>query len=81
MCLTVSSCELFDLDINKDPNNPTEASLELLLANAQLEGVRTFSGTLNDGTMGFVGLVSANDDHNLTFSTGMGIGIIFILAH
>ena len=69
MMCSVSSCDLFDLDVNTDPNIPSQASLELLLTNAQLEGVRTFAGTLNDATMGFVGLTSSNDDFNMTNGT------------
>ena len=42
MLFTVSSCDLFDLDINKDPNNPSEASLELLLTNTMLECILNF---------------------------------------
>ena len=33
-CLMASSCEEF-FDINEDPNNPTEASVNLLLTNTQ----------------------------------------------
>lgn len=69
MIFSVSSCDLFDLDVNTDPNNPAQASLELLLTNAQLEGIRTFAGPLNDATMGFVGLTSSTDDFNMNNGT------------
>ena len=36
MLFTVSSCDLTELDINKDPNNPAQASLGLLLTNVEL---------------------------------------------
>lgn len=44
LLLVVSSCEITDLDINTDPNNASEASLNLLLTSAQFEGVNTFAG-------------------------------------
>lgn len=42
MLFTVSSCDPFDLDINSDPNNPSQASLELLLTNVMLDASSTF---------------------------------------
>ena len=45
-CVTLLSCEEDFLDINEDPNNPTDVSLELLLPSAQLD----LAGTL--GTNG-----------------------------
>jgi len=66
LLLVVSSCEITDLDINTDPNNASEASLNLLLTSAQFEGVNTFAGGLNDATMGFQGINTANDDFNFT---------------
>jgi len=66
LLLVVSSCEITDLDINTDPNNASEASLNLLLTSAQFEGVNTFAGGLNDATMGFQGINTSNDDFNFT---------------
>jgi len=66
LLLVVSSCEITDLDINTDPNNASEASLNLLLTSAQFEGVNTFAGDLNDATMGFQGINTSFDDFNFT---------------
>ena len=72
LLLVVSSCEITDLDINTDPNNAYEASLNLLLTSAQFEGVNTFAGGLNDATMGFQGINTSNDDFNFTNSSWNG---------
>jgi Starch-binding associating with outer membrane/Susd and RagB outer membrane lipoprotein len=45
LVLTVSACSMFDLDVNKDPNNPTTASPNLLLTNIQTNLVSNFAGT------------------------------------
>ncbi len=66
MLFTVSSCDLFDLDINSDPNNPSQASLELLLTNVMLDASSTFGGGLNNSTSGFMAQTSSSDDHNMT---------------
>lgn len=69
MLFSVSSCDLFDLDVNKDPNNPTEASLDLLLANVMLEASTTFAGALNNSASGFMAQTTSTDDFNMTNST------------
>ena len=56
--LWVSSCELTDLDINEDPNNPSEASLNLLLSNALLRGSEEFSDDINANLHSFVGILA-----------------------
>jgi hypothetical protein len=66
---TASSCELFELDINVNPNQPSQAALNLLLTNVQLNASTTFAGTLNDATMGFMGLTASTDDFNMNTST------------
>lgn len=65
MLFTVSSCDLFDLDVNTDPNNPSQASLELLLTDIMLEGSATFAGGLNNATSGFMAQTTSTDDHNM----------------
>jgi len=65
MLFSVSSCDLFDMDINTDPNNPTEASLELLLTNTMLNASSTFAGDLNDMASGFMAQSTAFDDFNM----------------
>ncbi|MTI38042.1 SusD/RagB family nutrient-binding outer membrane lipoprotein, partial [Fulvivirga lutimaris] len=69
MLFSVTSCDIFDLDINQDPNNPTEASADLLLANAQLDGISSFADGLNNATMGFMGINTSFDDFNMTNGT------------
>lgn len=66
MLFSVTSCDIFDLDINQDPNNPTTASADLLLANAQLNGIATFAGGLNNATQGFMAINTSFDDFNMT---------------
>lgn len=65
MLFSVSSCDIFDLDINTDPNNPSQASLELLLASSQNNLSATFAGGLNNMAHGFMGITTANDDFNM----------------
>lgn len=68
----LTSCELNDLDINVDPNSASEAALELLLTNAQFEGLSTFGGGLNNSTMGFQAINTSSDDFNFTNSSWNG---------
>lgn len=70
--LGMASCELDDLDINVDPNSASQASLELLLTNAQFEGLSTFGGGLNNSTMGFQAINTSSDDFNFTNSSWNG---------
>ena len=69
-----SSCELTDLDVNEDPNNPSEAALNLLLTNSLLRGSEIFADELNSDTHSFVvllaeqgedGFALTNSDYNL----------------
>ncbi len=69
MTFSVSSCELFDLDINTDPNNPSQVSPELLLSSVMLNASLVFAADLNDATMGFMSVTATNDDFNLTNQT------------
>jgi hypothetical protein len=69
MIFSVSSCDIFDLDVNTDPNNPSQASLELLLASAELDAATLFADNLNDAAMGFVGLTTTNDNFDMDNST------------
>lgn len=70
--LGIASCELDDLDINTDPNSASKASLNLLLTNAQFEGLNTLAGGLNDATMGFQAINTSSDDFNFTNSSWNG---------
>lgn len=66
MLFTVSSCDLTELDINDDPNNPAQASLSLLLTNVELNASATFADQLNTSALGFVGITTRTDDFNMT---------------
>jgi hypothetical protein len=62
--LAVPSCKYFDLDINKDPNNPSEESPKLVLGNAQLNmayGIYTLSNT----SQGFMNQLSTFDNWSM----------------
>jgi hypothetical protein len=61
-----SSCDLFELDINENPNSPSQASVGLLLTNVQLNTSATFADDLNESTMGFLGITASTDDFNMT---------------
>jgi hypothetical protein len=65
MFVSVTSCNVFDLDVNVDPNNPSQASLELLLTNVQLNASSTFAGGLNTATSGFLGQTDSFDRFNM----------------
>jgi hypothetical protein len=66
---TASSCDIFDLDVNKNPNQPSQAALNLLLTNVQLNASATFAAGLNDATMGFMALTTSTDDFNMNNSS------------
>lgn len=72
LALGMISCELDDLDINVDPNSASQASLELLLSNAQFEGLNTLAGGVNNSTMGFQALNTSSDNFNFTNSSWNG---------
>ena len=72
LLFSVSSCDLFDLDINTDPNNPSQASLDLLLTNVMLNASSTFAGGLNNAASGFMGQTTSNDDHNMNNASWNG---------
>jgi hypothetical protein len=69
MMFTVASCNLFELDINQDPNNPTQAALELTLTNVQLECADIFADDLNNMASGFMAHTTGWDDFNMTAAT------------
>lgn len=66
MIFSVGSCDLLELDINTDPNNPSQASLNLLLAHAQYSLAATFAGGLNNTAHGFMGITTSFDDFDMT---------------
>lgn len=64
--ITISSCSkstnIFDLDINTDPNNPTVGSVQLLLPEAERNLVGFLEG-LNNTQMGAMGVISSSDSY------------------
>lgn len=73
LLLSTTSCDLFELDINTNPSKPSQASLALLLTNAQLNGADTFADDLNDTMHGFVGITTSTDDFNMNNSSWNGV--------
>lgn len=60
----ISSCSIFDLDINQDPNNPTTTTPDLLLTNAELNMAYAMN-TFSDVGLGFMGLIANYDGWNM----------------
>jgi len=60
----LSACDLTDLDINRDPNNPTVASPKLLLPTAEFAVINAVT-SVNDNAMGFAGLMNSADNYDL----------------
>jgi hypothetical protein len=60
----LSACDLTELDINQDPNNPTVASAKLLLPTAEFATINAVTA-VNDNAMGFAGLLSSADNFDL----------------
>ena len=67
--LSVSSCRITELDINKDPNNPVEASTSLLLPNAETAAINSIDLY---NSAGFAGQLNSADDFNLNNSSYNG---------
>jgi len=68
-----SSCDdMFDLDINTDPNNPTQASNNLLLTQSEYTLLNNLAGGVNNNQMGFMGIIGSGDSWNLAQSSYNG---------
>lgn len=72
LLFSVSSCDIFDLDVNTDPNNPSEAALNLLLANVISNNSSIFAGGLNNMASGSVAHTTSFDDFNMTNASWNG---------
>ncbi|MBY0433365.1 MAG: SusD/RagB family nutrient-binding outer membrane lipoprotein [Cyclobacteriaceae bacterium] len=69
----VSSCDLFNLDINTDPNNPQTVTPDLLLPSVMYNASNTFAAGLNTNATGFVGgMIVSAEDWNLNQSSYVG---------
>lgn len=61
LLFVMSSCgDMFDLDINVDPNNPQTTTPNLLLTNSQREMAYHING-YSDNSMGFMGMIGSYD--------------------
>ncbi len=72
LLFSVSSCDIFDLDVNTDPNNPSEAALDLLMANIQSNMSSSLAGGFNGASTGFMAQTTANDDFNFSNASWNG---------
>jgi len=75
MALSFASCnksiDIFDLDINTDPNSPTKGTAELLLPEAE-RNLAGFIQGLNNTQMGFLGVLSSSDSYGLAANSFYG---------
>jgi Starch-binding associating with outer membrane/Susd and RagB outer membrane lipoprotein len=63
--LISSSCEITKLEgVNIDPNNPSKASLQLLLPTAENAVINSLL-SLSQNSLGFAGMLNSADDYNL----------------
>jgi Starch-binding associating with outer membrane/Susd and RagB outer membrane lipoprotein len=69
----VTSCDIFDLDINTDPNNPTAVTPDLLLPSVMYNASANFGAGINSNTHGFVGAIASADDFNLSVTSYTGL--------
>ncbi|MBK8880257.1 MAG: SusD/RagB family nutrient-binding outer membrane lipoprotein [Haliscomenobacter sp.] len=68
----LSSCgDMFDLDINVDPNNPQTTTPNLLLTNAQRELAYQINA-YSDNAQGFMGIISSFDSWQISQSAFNG---------
>jgi len=63
---SMQACDLYDLDINKDPNNPSSTSLNLLLASVESNAMDVFADDLNTQAMAWMNMVTGQNDWGLT---------------
>ena len=75
MALSFASCnksiDIFDLDINTDPNSPTKGTAELLLPEAE-RNLAGFIQGLSNTQMGFLGVLSSSDSYGLAANSFYG---------
>lgn len=65
----VTACNMTDLDINTDPNNPSTAAPNLILATAITDGMSTFADDLNNAAHGFMRITTSYDTYQMTANT------------
>lgn len=72
LILVASSCEIFDLDINQNPNAISTGDPDLLLSSVINNGMSVFAGGLNNTAHGFMGITTATDDFQMTNASWNG---------
>lgn len=72
VCFTVTSCDIFDLDVNDDPNNPKVAAPNLILSSAITDGMATFADGLNNAAHGWMRITTSFDTYNMSANTWNG---------
>jgi len=70
--LFFSSCEMYNLDINEDPNNPVQAELGLLMPSIQVNLAYNYQ-TIHNYGQGVMGLTSGYDGLDYDESTFNGL--------
>jgi hypothetical protein len=70
--MIATSCEIFDLDINQNPNAITTGDPDLLLASVINNGLSVFAGGLNNTAHGFMGITTATDNFEMTNASWNG---------
>ncbi len=68
----VTACDLFELDVNTDPNNPTQAAPNLILASAITDGMSTYADGLNNAAHGWMRITTSFDTYNMSANTWNG---------
>ncbi|MBN8684643.1 MAG: SusD/RagB family nutrient-binding outer membrane lipoprotein [Chitinophagales bacterium] len=72
LLLSVNACNMFDLDVNTDPINPSSTTPNLLLTNAENILFANLAGGTNYAQHGFMGMISSNDDWNVPATSWNG---------
>lgn len=70
--LFVASCDMFDLEVNDDPNNPQTAAPDLILASAITDGMATYADGLNNACHGWMRITDSFDSYNMNANTWNG---------
>lgn len=70
--MSITSCDMFDLDVNDDPNNPKVAAPDLILASAITNGTATYADGLNNAAHGWMRITTSFDTYNMSANTWNG---------
>ncbi len=72
IALCVTACDMFELDINEDPNNPQTAASDLILATSITDGMAVFADGLNNACHGWMRITDSFDSYNMSANTWNG---------